>query len=132
MDLSKVDTTAAADSGADMQVRNPATGEPLVHDDGAPVTITLCGVDSQRYKKAEQSATDRRLQAQQPGRRAPLTAAGLESDRIELIVACTLGWNIERPECNAVNARKAYRRLPWLFEQADQFVGDRSNFRKAS
>jgi hypothetical protein len=136
--LSCLDTTAVAESGAVMKVRNFATGEVLMTEDKKPVTIVLAGEDSERFKKADFANRNRRIDRMQGGvRGAKASAAELDSDNLEMLVAVTIGWsNIaidgddELPFSHD-NARVLYTKLPWLREQAQAFVLDRTNFLKA-
>lgn len=134
LDLGSLDTRAASEEGAVMAVVHPVTGQPLTQEDGAAVTITLAGMDGDRFRKAQRAATDRRLKSP---RRANVTAEDIERDGIETLAACTLAWtglvlDGETLDCTVPNARKAYQRLPWLREQVDAFIGDRANFLKVS
>lgn len=136
MDLSKLDTTAAAETGAKLEVAHPATGARLLQDDNTPVTVTLAGQDSDRFKKADRKISNRRLATSASGQRLKLTAEGIDSDSLERLVACTIswsgiGWGGGEKECTPENAREAYTKLPWLREQAEAFIGDRANFLKA-
>lgn len=133
MDLSSLDTRKPADDGADMQLRHPGTDAVLTQDDGKAISITLAGSDSDRYQRAQRSQANRRLNA---GVRRKLTIEELESDTIELLVACTIRWDGVKVggkvlECNADNARKLYRDYQWIREQANAFIGERANFLKA-
>jgi hypothetical protein len=135
MDLSQFDTTQTAEEGAVMTVTHPATGVPLEQDDGTPVTITLAGTDSERFRRAERQALNRRLQG--PRRNQNVTAEELEANGINGLVACTLAWSGivldgESLACTPDNARLVYKRLPWLREQANEFTGQRANFLRAS
>jgi len=130
MDLSTLD----AATEAAMQLRHPGTNVVLKQDDGRPITITLAGVDSERYRKAQRALTNQRLKM--GGRRGgagTLTAEELESAGLETLVACTVAWDGiildgQALECNPANARTLYARLPWVRDQADEFMGERANF----
>jgi hypothetical protein len=130
MDLAKLDTTTAAEAGADLHLLHPVTGDPLVDDvTGDDVVLTLAGMDSPRYRDHVRKITNKRM-AQ---RRQKLSAEDVEADGLDLIVAMTLGWrNIEldgKPlACTPANARILYERAPWAREQADAFIGDRAHF----
>lgn len=135
MDLATLDM-ANAESGAVMTVRHPVSDAVLEGTDGQAITITLAGSDSERFRKVQRASTNRRLKTQS-SRRGQVTSEELEADSLETLAACTISWrglvvDGEALECNAANARKAYKRLPWLKEQVDAFVGDRANFLKAS
>lgn len=122
-DLASLDTTPRADAGAELELTHPVTGAPL------GVTLTLAGVDSAAYRKAQAALTDKRL-----GRRSgKLTAAELQRDGIELLARCTLAWSgvvVDGAEvaCTADAARELYTRFVWIREQADAFVSERANY----
>jgi hypothetical protein len=91
---------------------------------------------SDRYRKADRRISNRRLATASTGRRVRATAEGIEADRLEVLVACTISWegigfDGGEKECTPENARAAYKKLPWLREQADAFIVDRANFLKA-
>ena len=133
MDLSSLDTRKTADDGAEMQLRHPGTDAVLTQDDGKAITITLAGSDSDRYQRAQRAQANRRLNA---GVRRKLTIEELESDTVELLVACTIKWDGIKVggkvlDCTTDNARKLYRDYQWIREQANAFIGERANFLKA-
>lgn len=128
MDLSKLNT-AAADQGVEMVLRHPATDDALQTEGGQPISITLAGGDSERARKARNAAHNRRLQRMNK----KLTAESLEAEGLDVLVACTLGWqNIhfegEDLAFSPDNARKLYKAVPWIREQVDAFIVDRANF----
>lgn len=130
MDLSTLNTVTAANAGAVLELAHPTTGTPLRNEAGEALTITLLGVDSDAYRKAQRAAQNKRL-AKRGG--IKLTAEELEAESIETLAACTVAWaNIEFEgralECNRANAVKLYTALPWVREQVDAFMGDRANF----
>jgi hypothetical protein len=131
IDLENFDITASAEKGAKMEVRHPATGEVLRHDDGRAFTITLVGRDSDRFMKLARAQSDRRLQ-QTMRSRSPMLTGSVEKDDIELLVNATLEWDIilggKQPPSDAKNYRDAYTRFRWLREQVDEFVGNRAHF----
>lgn len=132
MDLSNFDTRKACNDGAIMQVI--FEGEPVLQDDGKPVTITFCGRDSDAFQKSVRSRADDRMQARQ---RVKVTLAAMEAETVETLSDCTMAWDGivldgEALPCTRANAVKLYTRFPWLREQADGFVSDRANFLKPS
>jgi hypothetical protein len=136
LDLSTLDTAKAAEQGSTLEVKHPTTGRVLADGDGRAVTLTLAGADSQRARKAERFALNRRLR-QGSRRGVGVTADELDDDALDLLSACTLAWSGfavdgAELECNPENARRLYRQFPWLREQAQAFVDDRSNFLRAS
>jgi hypothetical protein len=134
MDINQFDSKGA-DAGAIMTVINPVDGSDMKTKDGNPVTITLAGVDSERYRKAVRDGANRAIEAQRRGQQRTADEVSAESRR--MLVACTLGWSGisdgDKPlEHSAANADMLYQRLPWLAEQASVFIQSRANFMKAS
>lgn len=134
-DLSQFDTVSAADDGAFMQLQNPYTQALLVDQAGNPIGITFAGSDSERARKFERQTRNRRLKSMSGRRNASLTAEEIEEDGLGLISACAISWHVplggETPDCTPANVRAFLKRFPAFREQADAFVGDRSNFLKA-
>jgi hypothetical protein len=126
----------AEDQGQIMEVRHPGTGEVLRFDDGRPYTITLVGKESDRFIELQRKIQDRRAQAMMRSRQ-PLLAIMSEKDEIDLLVNSTLSWDVmfgdngsSKP--SADNYRKAYSSTRWLRRQVDEFIGNASNFFKAT
>lgn len=133
LDLSRYDIKAVAQWGAGMVVHLP-DGTPASGGGGRLVTITLAGMDSDTYGRAERAVRDRLLQrAGGAVRGAPISAEPQDAESIELLVACTLAWDgigdAGGPlPCTPDNARRLYRDFPFLREQVDRFIADRKNF----
>lgn len=125
-----LDSLAAADTHVFMPLVHPSTGEVILDDAGEPVGISLYGKDSDVYRKAQRTITNRRLSKKTS---ATLTAERLESEANEILARCTEWWAgivVEGAElqCNFATAKKLYGDLPWVKEQVDEFVAERSNF----
>lgn len=133
MDLA--DISSAFEHGATLELKHPATGEPLLDASGKPQTITLAGTDSKRWRRQQDAIGDRLLKSNK-GKPVTQTMQERRDDVASLYAAVTLSWNVfvggEAPECNPVNAKKLYLDYPWIGEQADQFLADRQNFSPAS
>lgn len=133
MDLSQFDTEKAAEQGALCHLVNPATNEKLYQDDKSPVGIQVHGSDSSKYRKAQRTLNNKRLENQFKKRSQKITMEQLEEDSLELLVAVTVGWqgivvDGEPLEFSEKNCRELYTRFTWIREQVDEFVTDRSNF----
>jgi len=133
MDLSDLSTKEAADDGAVLELRGP-TGAPIMQDDGAPVTITLLGADSDVLTRVANQQTNRYLRDRGA---ATMTAEGATANRIDYLAAATVAWSGIKVDgdvldCTRDEARKLYRRFPFIRDQASAFVDDRANFLKAS
>jgi hypothetical protein len=134
-DLSTLDTNDAAEAGARMEVTHPTTGAPLMNGSTAIVLI-LAGQDSDRYRAADRKISNKRIATGRNGQRLVLTAESIESDNLQRLVACTIGWegvawDGAEKDCTPENARALYERFPFMREQAETFIADRANFLKA-
>ena len=134
MDLAKFDTRKTASEGVAMVVRHPQTDEPLVDEkSGRPVTITLLGEDSDVYKQVSHRSSDERLKKRVKKGRIEIRTAEIERDALEVLVACTKDWDGivldgQGLEFTPDNARKLYTRIPFVRDQAAEFINDRANF----
>jgi hypothetical protein len=135
LDFSNV--SAAAEDGAVLELKDPA-GEPILKDDGSPVTITLAGTESKKWKKARNAVGDRYLKNANPRNSSPVrTMDEALSDQAFQLASVTLAWDgviVDGQElpCTHDNAKKIYLQYDWVREQVDLFVGERRNFWKAS
>lgn len=113
--------------------------QPIRDDDGTTYYIDLYSADSEIARKFQRSITNRRLAMRG---RVKLTAAELEADATELLVALCPGWGSIASD-GAVTpdtdfSQQAARTLfsdPTKAElrvQVDEFIADRANFSKAS
>jgi hypothetical protein len=133
MDLEKFDVSEKANAGVPMTVINPLDGQPLLDDDGTPVTITLIGCDAREYVAKSKSLAMPRL-ANRDAHGAPvLDADELEADGIELLVTAMKAWHgiiyeKTRLGCTRRNVRMLYRRCPWLMRQVNAFVVNVANY----
>ena len=128
MNIDELDTSLSATDAAVMEVRDKA-GAPMLDKDGSPITITLLGKDSDAFKKRQNEIDNRRYAA---GARMKLTAEALRADAASVLAKCTVSWTGISDECSYDNAVTLYTRVSEVREQVDTFIGDRSNFSKAS
>lgn len=136
MDLSQFDSTVASDDGVLMSLRDPTTGKVLhvSDDDDTPVTIKLLGEDSEKFRALAHRRQNTRIRDSVDARgRIRITSEQIEDDELEVLVACTVGWegvdvDGEMLEFSLQNVRKLYARFKWIREQASQFIADRSNY----
>lgn len=141
MDLGSLDLTPLADIGFELQLRDPATDQPL------PIFITVRGHDSTVYMQASRELQRRRLARAAKGAKAgDLTPEAIEEEALSLLVAATASWRdtevayaaagganqIEidgkHLECTRENVRAVYARFRWIRDQVDAAIHDRANF----
>lgn len=115
-----------------VQINHPATDAPLYADAERtqPVQIIVYGTSSKQYRDKVLAMNNARLKR---GKQKP-TAEGLESDAIELLVACSKeAVNLEL-DGKPINTPEAFRKLysnpdfDWLREQVDNSIGEAANF----
>lgn len=132
LDLSALDTVAACDKGARIELRHPVTSEAL------GVFITVLGKDSQAFRDHLRTAINERLRkealAKKRGREPDVMTVEVgEAEAIDLLVVCTVGWEGvtykgQPLEFNVPNAKTLYADLPWVRKQIDEAIGDLENF----
>lgn len=123
VDLAQLDTAALAEEGAVLKLCHPTTGEEL------DITITLVGMDSSTYRKAEARLTEK-YRRQRGKTRGP---EDYRRDAAETAAACTVGWQNVQVDgedvlCTRENSKALYLRFPWMYEQVQAFIGDRQSF----
>ena len=126
-DFASRDVAAKAEEGAELEVLDPATGEAV------GVYIMLAGADSSVHRKASVNISKRRLNGQKGFRNRGFDPEKAEAENIEILAACTLSWKGVLVDgaplpCSRDNAIKMYTRFPWLREQVEQFISDRSAY----
>lgn len=112
-------------------LHHPETDETLYDDDGNEMYVELYGQDSKQYKQITNAQQNRNIQKMQRGKRG-MTAEQMEANALEILAGCTVSWNIvingEKPECDEATVKQVYTDYPWLREQVDNFIYDRTNF----
>jgi len=122
VDLSQYDTKKSSEEGAWLEIESP-TGEPL------GIHFKILGVDSEVYNKQLRKNQDKMMKKGMKN----IKSENIEVEGIELLVACTVDWegiadNGEDLGCTKENVRYVYKNYPWIKDQIDEFIGDRSNF----
>lgn len=135
MDLSALDTAELANQGALLELRDPA-GNPVLQEDGSPVTLTLLGEDSDALTQVNNRHANQFLRGTSAGGQA-VTAEMSKTNEINKFAAATVGWSGIVVDGEAIQfstdaAKGLYRRFPWIRDQVRTFIGDRANFTKAS
>ena len=134
IDLAGLDTVAGANAGFDVMLFHPATREDL------GIVFTVFGKDSDRFQEVARTQQKRRLNKMSKGgfrsATGSLSPEEMEQESIDLLAACTIGWsdnfviNGGPVQFSIEAARRIYKQFPWIKEQIDDAMGDRSNFIK--
>lgn len=129
MDLSQIDG-GKMESGAELRLRHPETGDELEHD-GKPMVIKLRGKGSKVFREYQRMKNNERYNAQMLKKSVELFPD--DDERCETLAQMTIGWsNIiedgkELPFSER-EAKRLYMRRLWIADQADEFIADESNF----
>lgn len=126
-DFASRDVAAKAEEGAELEVLDPVTGESV------GVFITLAGADSSVHRKTMAMIAKRRINGAKGFRNKGYDPEKFEAESIEVLAACTLAWkgvvvDGSSLPCSRDNAVRLYTRFPWLREQVEQFVSDRTEY----
>jgi hypothetical protein len=130
MDLTQYENDKI-DEGAVLHVRDPLTGSLIEDDDGQnAMTITLISADSREYVRMQHRISNSTIRGTKPRK---VTLEEIEDSALQMLAFATKSWtgmvlDGAPLECNQINARMVYKRFPWIKEQVDEFVVDRSNF----
>lgn len=134
MDLSTLDVASTGDKGQPLHLKHPGTGVGLIDEaTGKPVEIVLLSADSTTFTRLSHQQQNERIKKMRGRGKIATTSQEVLEDSIELLAAVTKSWSgivlDGKPlECSPANAKALYTRLPWVREQADDFVNDRVNF----
>jgi hypothetical protein len=150
IDLADLDSSTASDNGARIPILHPTRKEPI------GIHITILGKHSSIFRELVRDRINKRVKAESMAARRgkplePKTAEQVEQEALEMLVACTTGWDTEikdkdgkvketKPtirfreqdlQFNAQNALTIYSHILWIREQVDEAIGDLENFIKA-
>lgn len=119
------------DQGLVVQIRD-AFGNPLTFTDDAgehPVTMTVAGTYSNRYRRAREAQTTRQLKR----RSTNLTGDLVNSQRIGVVADCVLAWSGfmsgGKPlACDKEHVFQVLKHAPWILEQVESAMEDHEAF----
>ncbi|HAW80126.1 MAG TPA: hypothetical protein DCX27_10705 [Balneola sp.] len=119
MKINTLYTTDEHDAGSEVEITD-FSGEPT------GLFIKVCGVDSKKFRdraKIQQKAYVEAFRAEKD----------FDDDEIQLetLVECTLGWKGTDEKFSKKLCKELYLKAPYVRDQIDRFMGDRSNFTKA-
>lgn len=102
-------------------------------DNPTGVKIKVASPDSDIFRKAELKLKSKNLRQIQRAKGRELKAEDNDKSNLEFLVDITLGWeNVvfhgNVMEFSRDNASDLYTAVPFVRDQVDRFVGDRSNF----
>lgn len=86
--------------------------------------LHLVGEDSDTYRQAKADAIDSRIK----NKSEKMSEVELRNEVVDMLVACTKGWEGVPEEYSRAAVRELYRKSPPVFGQVDAFIHDRSEF----
>lgn len=122
------------DEGQVVHITDQA-GVPMMHgeENDKPVTMTVVGTYSQKYRRAMESRTDKRFKL---GRKSPDPEA-LRAEALEVVADCVLAWDGfysagKALDCNRKNVVQVLTLAPWIHEQIATAMDDHAGFSRAT
>lgn len=150
IDLDTLDTVAASDAGATIELTHPVTKEPI------GINIKVLGKHSETFRELVRDRSNKRIKMESFASRRgkptlPRTAEQVEAEALNMLVACTTGWESGKLDKEGklldakpvikmggqeypftpANALTIYTKFLWMREQVDEGIGDLENFIKA-
>lgn len=133
--LNSLNVVEKANEGTVLELMNPFNGEPLT-DEGEkiadkknikPLYLRLLGSDSDTYR----NAIKRRFESSQGKNKSKkIDLDDAQRKAAELLARCTVDCYLieddKAVECNQSEMVRLYLKYPWLREQAEEQIGDRS------
>ena len=119
------DLTSLQESGTEVPITHPASGEPL------GIIMHVVGPDSKRQKAMTSAIIGERADL----RLRKISAARLEDESIRVAATSIVGWsgvteNGKEIEYSPSAALGLLTRYPFIREQISSYAGDRANFLK--
>jgi len=104
-------------------------------DEEEPVTITVAGSYSKKYKRAQNAQTTKAMKGARRGTR--VTGEALQEQLRDLASTCVLAWDgfFDKGEpmaCERDNVVKVFERAPWILEQVQAAQVDHASFFRKS
>jgi hypothetical protein len=135
IDLASLDTRAACDKGAEIELTHPITSEPL------GVFISVVGKDSTAFREYMRDKINAMLRQEAMAKKRgkdvpPRMMEDSEAETVELLTVCTQGWRnvvldgVDLP-FSVQNAKKLYAEQLWVRKQVDDAIANLENFMKA-
>lgn len=123
----RADALAIEDDGVVISILDE-NDEPALKDDGSPVTITMAGMNSQRYRKAE---AWQRKAIRAFGRM--MTGDEQLTMQSEFIARCVIAWDGFTSKgvllaLTIENIVNVFTKLAYVQRQAERGMGDRARF----
>lgn len=112
---------------------HPETLEDLPGPGGKPMSVTLHGQYSERYKAVVRKQQQQRMQAVGRGGKIRIQSVEIEQFAEELLVSCVDSWNVSLEgddplPCTPEIIRDVFEKHPWVRTQVDSAFGSVADF----
>ena len=130
-DLMNFDTVKGSEEGAKCYLCNPATGEEIIVG-GERIWVSLKGPDSEDYIRESNKIANKRYKTAR--KNGDLMAEAVDQDNKSLVAKMITGWSDklrmkgEDIPFSKDNARQIVFTYPWIYNQLNDFLGNRGNF----
>jgi hypothetical protein len=130
-------TREAATKGAWLHLIHPVSGELLFDGPDKPVRWLIAGRDSEQYQRTLNAQQTRRIEDSAKTRAKTLTGERFTAEALDLMAACVLEVENStfagQPLLGSFEAvRMVLKKEPWIADQVEAFLTDRSLFLSAS
>jgi len=118
-----------------VQLKEPGDGRNFVNNDGTPMTITIHGPYSARYKIVKRKA-DREIAEEARGLEDSAITEIIEKHTRQTLLACIEDWSLtldsdpkaKQTPFNQETAAAVFLEFPWLVEQVERAFSKIANF----
>lgn len=117
-----------------VELKHPATFEPLLNEDDSPMTVTLYAPHTKEHKTVLWAVTDERLKNAAKSGKIEVKSEDLELQSIESLAKTTKEWNItfdsEQPDLTYEKAKQIYTEVFWVKDQLETALSSYMDFLK--
>lgn len=115
------------------EVKSPVDGTVLTKDNGKPMTISIFGPYSDKFRKVAHDQAKKRM-AKVKDAKAEITLEDYQDFAVETLAATVSGWDIQfggkGVPFSEAKAKELFVSLPWLVEQLREEQDNITNFFK--
>ena len=129
-------STLSATETFDVEIMHPGTGEPLIGDNGKPVSVTVYGPGTKPFGTAKAAASTKSVERLRKRGKVSITAEEELASTASFLGACTVSFNnFDYKGMEGADGFRACYADPgmgWLTEQVNREMGDWANFTKGA
>lgn len=130
-DLGSAPATIEREDEGQVVHLNDEAGEPMYFGDNEPVTVTVTGTYSKRYRRALDAKMARSR------KRRTVDIDEVRRDALEVNAQCVIEWSgffdSGTPlDCTKANVVKVLEAAPWIKDQIEAAMEDHAGFSRAS